>query len=87
MHSFYKQLFDLENVCALFAGNDMAFRTSMVISPADWRKFCLPWHKRFAAMAHEKRILYFFHSFGNIEAIMEDLIEDIRIEGLIFLPV
>jgi len=54
MTGFYKHLLDLDNVIAIFAGDDMGFRTSTLISPSDLRKYCLPWHKRFAEMAHER---------------------------------
>jgi len=78
---FYRHLLDLDRVAAIFAGDDMGFRTGTLISPADLRKHCLPWHKRYAALAHGKGIPYYLHSCGNIEAIMEDLIADVRIDG------
>lgn len=81
MTSFYKQVLDLDNVIALFPGDDMGFRTATLVSPSDLRKHSLPWHKRFAAMAHEKGIPYFLHSCGNLETIMEDLISEVGIDG------
>jgi uroporphyrinogen decarboxylase len=79
--SFYRHLLDLDRVAAIFAGDDMGFRTGTLISPADLRKYCLPWHKRLAALAHEKGIPYYLHSCGQVEAVMEDLIADVRIDG------
>jgi uroporphyrinogen decarboxylase len=81
MARFYEHLLDLPNLVAIFQGDDMGFRTGTLISPADLRRYCLPWHKRFAAMAHERGVPYFLHSCGNIEAIMEDLIADVCIDG------
>jgi uroporphyrinogen decarboxylase len=81
MTKFYEHLLDLNNVIAIFAGDDMGFRSSTLVSPVDLRKYCLPWHKKFAEMAHQKGIPYFLHSCGNIEPIIEDLISDIRIDG------
>jgi len=81
MTGFYKHLLDLDHVEAIFAGDDLGFRTGTLISPSDLRKYCLPWHKRYADMAHAKGIPYFLHSCGNIEAVMEDLIADVRIDG------
>jgi len=81
MAAFYEHLLDLENVVAIFPGDDMGFRTGTLIAPSDLRKYCLPWHKRFAAMAHEHGLPYFLHSCGNVEAIMEDLISDVGIDG------
>jgi len=78
---FYKHLLDLEHLAAIFAGDDMGFKTGPLISPADLRKYVLPWQKQFAAMAHERGLPYFLHSCGNLETIMEDLIEDVKIDG------
>lgn len=81
MEQFYAQLVTLERVVAIFPGDDMGFRSATLISPAHLRQFVLPWHKRFAQMAHARGLPYFIHSCGNLERIMEDLIEDVRIDG------
>jgi uroporphyrinogen decarboxylase len=81
MTGFYKHLLELDHVIAVFPGDDMGFRTSTLIAPNDLRKYVLPWHKRFAAMAHEQGIPYFLHSCGNLETIMEELISDVGIDG------
>lgn len=81
MTAFYRHLCDLDRVIALFQGDDMGFRTSTLVSPVALRRFILPWHKRFAQMAHGRGVPYFLHSCGNVEAMMEDLIEDVGIDG------
>jgi uroporphyrinogen decarboxylase len=78
---FYRHLLDLDRVAAIFAGDDMGFRTGPLVSPADLKRYCLPWHTRFAAMTHHKGLPYFLHSCGKIEAIVEDLISAVRIDG------
>jgi len=81
MEKFYQHLIDLDKVIAIFPGDDMGFKSGTLISPADLRKYCLPWHKRFAEMTHRKGKPYFLHSCGNLEMIMEDLIADVKIDG------
>jgi uroporphyrinogen decarboxylase len=81
MVEFYKHLLDLDRLVAIFPGDDMGYNVGTIVSPADLRKHFLPWHKRFAAMAHAKGLPYFLHSCGNVEKIMEDLITDVRIDG------
>ncbi|MDZ7290596.1 MAG: hypothetical protein ONB44_03135 [candidate division KSB1 bacterium] len=81
MTGFYKHLLDLDHLVAVFPGDDMGFRTGTLVSPKTLREFILPWHKRFAAMAHDKGLPYFLHSCGNVEKIMEDLITDVGIDG------
>jgi uroporphyrinogen decarboxylase len=81
MVSFYQHLLDLDRVVAVFPGDDMGFRTSTLVAPDDLREYVLPWHKRFAAMAHKRGVPYFLHCCGNIEQITEDLISDVGIDG------
>jgi uroporphyrinogen decarboxylase len=78
---FYRHLLDLDRIAAIFAGDDMGFKTGTLISPTHLRKYCLPWQKKFAALAHARSKPYFLHSCGNVEGIMEDLISDVRIDG------
>lgn len=81
MEQFYRQLVDLDRVIAIFPGDDMGFRSGTLIAPDDLRRYTLPWHARFAALAHEHGLPYFIHSCGNLEAIMPDLIETVRLDG------
>jgi uroporphyrinogen decarboxylase len=81
MVDFYRHLLDLDRLAAVFPGDDMGYNVGTIVSPADLRHYFLPWHKRFAAMAHAKGLPYFLHSCGNVEKIMEDLITDVRIDG------
>ncbi len=81
MVGFYAHLLDLRHVVAVFPGDDLGFRTSTLISPKDLRKYVLPWHRRFAEMAHSRGLPYFLHSCGNIMSILGDLIDDVRIDG------
>jgi uroporphyrinogen decarboxylase len=81
MIGFYRHLLDLDHVIAIFPGDDMGFRSGTLVAPDDLRRYCLPWHKRFAAMTHERGLPYFLHSCGNLAAIMEDLITDVGIDG------
>jgi uroporphyrinogen decarboxylase len=81
MLGFYRHLLDLDRLIAIFPGDDMGYRTATMISPRDLRRYVLPWHKRFAVLAHDHGVPYFLHSCGNLAAIMEDLIADVRIDG------
>jgi uroporphyrinogen decarboxylase len=81
MIAFYRHLLDLDRLIAIFQGDDMGFRTATLISPADLREVVLPWHKRFAQMAHARGVPYFLHSCGNLDTIYEDLIAEVGIDG------
>ena len=81
MASFYRHLLDLDRLVAVFPGDDMGYNVGTLVSPEDLRKYFLPWHKKFSAMAHDRKLPYFLHSCGNVEKIMGDLIDDVRIDG------
>ena len=81
MVAFYRHLFDLDRLIAIFQGDDMGFRTGTLISPAALKRYTLPWQKRFAEMAHARGVPYFLHSCGNLETIYEDLIAEVGIDG------
>jgi len=81
MEQMYEHLLQLPNVLGLFPGDDMGFRTATLVAPKSLRAYTLPWHKRFAQMAHERGLVYCLHSCGNLATIMEDLIEDVKIDA------
>jgi len=81
LESYYHHIADLPNVIALMQGDDMGFRSATLVSPEVLRTRILPWHQRFARIAHERGLPYFLHSCGNVSAIMEDLIATVGIDG------
>lgn len=81
MLAFYRRLVELPNLIAIFPGDDMGFRSATLLPPETLRRLILPWHKKFAGLAHERGLPYFLHSCGNIEAIMPDLLDDVGIDG------
>jgi len=81
MLRFYRHLVTLDRLAVVFPGDDMGYRSATIVAPRILREYTLPWHARFAALAHEHGLPYFLHSCGNIAAIMEDLIGQVRIDG------
>ena len=77
----YKRVIGLDKLAGFFQGDDMGFKTSTLVSDDVLRKYVLPWHKKFAELAHQNGSLYLLHSCGYTESIMEDLIEDVGIDG------
>jgi len=81
MLQFYHHLLDLDRLAVVFPGDDMGYNVGTIVSPSALRTYFLPWHKRFASLAHEEGLPYFLHSCGNLEKIMPDLIDDVKIDG------
>jgi len=78
---YNKYLLELDKLVAILQGDDLGFNTQTLIPPKDIRKYILPWHKKFAEQTHKYGKSYYLHSCGKIDAIMEDLISDVKIDG------
>ena len=65
----------LDGVIALWAGDDMGFKTGPLIGPDHLRQYVVPYHRQMAEIAHQQGMPYLLHSCGNIDTVMEDLIE------------
>ncbi len=78
---FIRRLLEFDRVKLIWGSDDMGFRSGTLISPPDLREFVLPGHKLMADMAHAAGRPYLLHSCGNLEAIMEDLIEEVGIDA------
>jgi len=61
--------------------DDMGFNTSTMISPELIRKWVIPREKRIAQACHKHGKPLIFHCCGNIEAIIKDEIETVKIDG------
>ena len=70
-----------ERVGVMFGSDDMGFKTQTMIAPEILREKGLPWHMRAARVAHEYGKLYFIHSCGNLESIMDDLIDYVKVDA------
>ena len=71
----------IDNVGMVFLGDDMGYKTATLISPAVLRRYILPHHKRIADIVHAAGRLFLLHSCGNLASIMDDLIDDVGIDG------
>lgn len=71
----------MDRVFALWLGDDMGFKTATLIRPEHLREYILPWHKRFADLAHKTGRLFLLHSCGHVEAVMPDLVGDVGIDA------
>jgi uroporphyrinogen decarboxylase len=71
----------MDDVFALWMGDDMGFKTATLLRPEHLRAYILPWHKKYAELAHRTGRLFLLHSCGHVEAIMPDLIDEVRIDA------
>ena len=72
---------DIPNVKAIWAVDDIAFKSGAMTDPAVFRKFVFPWYKEMARRCHNAGLFFFYHSDGILWDFMPDLI-DIGIDAL-----
>jgi uroporphyrinogen-III decarboxylase len=53
--------------------DDLGSTASMLISPATYREFIFPWHKKLCTLAHSYHAVVYMHSHGAIMPILGDL--------------
>ncbi len=75
-------MLQFDRVKFIWGSDDMGFRSGTLISPDDLRALVLPGHRGMAAAAHDAGRPYLLHSCGNLEAIMDDLLDDVKIDAL-----
>lgn len=75
------RMLQFSRVRVVWGSDDMGYRGGTLVSPDDTRRYMLPGHKRMAEMAHAAGRPYLLHSCGNLASIMDDLLDDVRIDG------
>jgi uroporphyrinogen decarboxylase len=66
---------------AVNIGDDMGHKTGTLVRPDDLREIFLPWHGRIITAVHAAGKLGLFHTCGQVEAIMDDLIDKVGIDA------
>ena len=52
IYDAFRVFCEMDQVFALWLGDDMGFKTATLLQPQHLRKYILPWHKRYAELAH-----------------------------------
>jgi uroporphyrinogen decarboxylase len=72
---------DISKIGAVDISDDMGFNQGTLIAPELLRKYVLPWQKKAAELAHSYELPVIMHSCGNLESIMDDLINYVGIDA------
>jgi uroporphyrinogen decarboxylase len=81
IYDAFRVFCEMAKVFAIWLGDDMGFKTATLLQPQHLRNYILPWHKRYAELAHRTGRLFLLHCCGHVEAIMPDLIEYVGIDA------
>ena len=75
-------MLQFDRVKVVWGSDDMGFKTGTLISARrTCGEFVLPGHKLMAAMSHAAGRPYLLHACGKLTEIMDDLIDDVRIDA------
>ncbi|MCL2058309.1 MAG: hypothetical protein FWH01_04520 [Oscillospiraceae bacterium] len=72
---------DIKKIGAIVQGDDMGYNKGTMLSPELMRKFVFPWSKKLVDLAHSYGLPYILHSCGNLDEIMDDLIDHVGIDA------
>jgi len=79
--NMYAAATQVPGVGAVWLGDDMGFKTATMISPEHMRRYVFPWQKKLVTLVHAHHLPFLLHSCGNLDAIMDDLINDVGIDA------
>lgn len=81
IHSYFNACLSYPEVGAVILNDDWGFNTHTLISPKALRKYVFPWYKEIVVMTHDNGKYAILHSCGRYDAIIEDIIGDMRFDA------
>lgn len=76
-----EKLAKLDKVGIYRFGDDLGYKSATMISPDSLRKYVFPWQKKVVEAVHNAGKPFLLHSCGQLEAVMDDLIDDVKIDA------
>jgi uroporphyrinogen decarboxylase len=68
-------------VGAAIVNDDWGFATQTMLSPAQMRQYIFPWQRKMVQAIHRAGRPAILHSCGQLEAIMDEVIDDLKFDG------
>ncbi|MFP4442892.1 MAG: uroporphyrinogen decarboxylase family protein [Spirochaetia bacterium] len=78
---YYEICAQYDGVGALISNDDWGFNTQTMLSTEHMREYVIPWHREIVKAIHAAGKPAILHSCGNLERVMDDIIEDIGYEA------
>jgi len=73
---YYEHCAPATTVGALISNDDWGHKTQTMLRVEDMRKYVFPWHKRIVETIHAAGKPAILHSCGNLEKVMDDVIDE-----------
>lgn len=81
LFEYYKIIASFDHVGAMFVNDDWGFKTQTMLPPESMREYVFPWHKALVETIHQQNKPAILHSCGNINEVMDDVIDDMNYDG------
>jgi uroporphyrinogen decarboxylase len=78
---YYENCLKHDIVGAIFGNDDWGFKNQTMLSPDLLRKYVFPWYQQIVSLAHHAGKPAILHSCGNIGAVMDDVIDEMKFDG------
>jgi uroporphyrinogen decarboxylase len=75
------RMLEYDRVRMIWSSDDMGFKTGTFLSPEHMRKHVLANHRDLAKRTHDAGRVYLLHACGNLAEIIDDLIDDVKIDA------
>ena len=69
-----ERILEHKSIGMVWHADDLAYKAGLMVSPAIFRTYVFPFYKRMNKLCHERGVLCAFHSDGDINAVVEDII-------------
>lgn len=76
-----EEIAKMSRLTALRMGDDMGYKKGTFLSPEILRRYVFPWQKKCVEIAHKRGLPFILHSCGNLERVMDDLINYVGIDA------
>lgn len=77
----YKNCVQIDGVGAMLISDDLGFKSATMISPSALRRWVFPWYRKYVEICHSRDIPVILHSCGNLAEVMDDIIDDCKIDA------
>jgi len=78
---YYEICAPFDTVGALISNDDWGYNSQTMLKPSDMRKYVFPWHKKIVETIHAAGKPAILHSCGNLNEVMDDIIDDMKYDG------
>ncbi len=77
----YELSAQFDAVGALISNDDWGFNSQTMLSPADFETYLFPSHRKITEICHKAGKPVVLHSCGNLEKVMDAIIDDMKYDG------